>query len=78
MRLEECKALWAANQSVDHPDVSLPHGWHLNCDRMPVPPAPLVEPRVNAEIHRRICNLPQALWEDRHYRNRQSWYNFLT
>jgi hypothetical protein len=30
VRLEECEALWAANQSVDHPDVSLPHGWHLN------------------------------------------------
>jgi hypothetical protein len=30
MRLKECEALWAANQSVKHPDVSVPHGWHLN------------------------------------------------
>jgi hypothetical protein len=42
MRLEECEALWAANQSVDHLDVSLPHGWHVNPVRVPVPPAPPV------------------------------------
>jgi hypothetical protein len=40
VRLEECEALWAANQSFDHPDVSLPQGWHLNRARLSVSPAP--------------------------------------
>jgi hypothetical protein len=48
VRLEKCEALWAANQSVDHPDVSLPHGWHLNRSRVPVPPALPVGPRLDA------------------------------
>jgi hypothetical protein len=34
--LEECKQLWAANQSVDHHDVGLPHCWHLNRARVSV------------------------------------------
>jgi hypothetical protein len=67
--LEECEALWAAKQSVDHPDISLPHGWHLNRARVPVPPAPPFGLRLDAEIHRHICNLPQMLREDRQYRN---------
>jgi hypothetical protein len=77
VRLDECEALWAANQSVDHPDVSLPHGWHLNRAKVPVPPMPPVGPRLDAEIRHRICNLPQSLREDRQYQNRQFWYNFL-
>jgi hypothetical protein len=56
--LEECEALWAANQSVDHPDVSLPHDWHLNRVRVSVPPVPSVGPRLDAKIRRRIRNLP--------------------
>jgi hypothetical protein len=28
--LEECEAIWAANQSIDHDGVYLSHGWHLN------------------------------------------------
>jgi hypothetical protein len=60
------------NQSVDHPDVSLPHSWHLNPARVPVPPAP-VGPRLDAEIRRRIRNLPQLLREDRKYRNIRFW-----
>jgi hypothetical protein len=58
VRLEECEALWAANQSVNHPDVSLPHGWHLNHARVSVLLAPPVGPRLDAEIRRRISNLP--------------------
>jgi hypothetical protein len=64
MRLEECEALWAANLSVDHPHVSLPHGWHLNPARVPVPLAPLVGPRLDVEIHRRIRNLPQSVCDE--------------
>jgi hypothetical protein len=58
VRLEEGEALWAANQRVDHPDVSLPHGWHLNLTRVPVPSAPPMGPRLDAEIRCRIRNLP--------------------
>jgi hypothetical protein len=75
--LEECEAVWAANQSVDHNDVFLPHGWHLNRARVPVPLAPPAGLKLDAEIRCRIRNFPQALREDRHYRNRQLWYNFL-
>jgi hypothetical protein len=59
--LEECEALWEANQSVDHPDVSLPHDWHLNLVRVPNPPTSPVGPRLDAEMHCRICNLPQSM-----------------
>jgi hypothetical protein len=37
MSLEECEQLWQDNKGIDHPDVSLPHGWHLNRARVPVP-----------------------------------------
>jgi hypothetical protein len=75
--LEECKALWVANQSVDHHDVCLPHGWHLNRARVPVLAPPPTGPKLDAEIQHRIWNLPEVLRLDRKYRNRQFWYNFL-
>jgi hypothetical protein len=56
--LEECEMLWAENQNVDHNDVSLPHGWHLNRARVPVPPPHPVGPKLDAEIRRCIRNLP--------------------
>jgi hypothetical protein len=71
--LEECEALRAANQSVDHHDVCLPHGWHLNRARVPVPPPPPAGPKMDAEIRRSIRNLPEALRLERKYRNRQLW-----
>jgi hypothetical protein len=74
---EECEALWAANQSVDHHDVCLPHGWHLNRASVSVPPPPSVGPKLDVEIWRHIQNLPEALRLDRKYQNRQFWYNFL-
>jgi hypothetical protein len=76
--LKECEELWAAKQSIDHADVTLLHGWHLNRASMPVPPPPEVGPKLDAEIRRRIGNLPEALWLNRMYRNRQYWYDFLT
>jgi hypothetical protein len=75
--LKECEALWAANQSIDHPDVSLPHGWHLDPARVLVPPVPPVGPRLDAEMCRRIRNLPQSMRQDRKYRNRRYWWDFL-
>jgi hypothetical protein len=68
--LEECEALWAANQSVDHHDVSLPHGWHLNRARVLVPPPPPAGLKLDAEIRRHNLNLPEALRFDRKYWNR--------
>jgi hypothetical protein len=69
--LEECGALWVNNQSIDHHDVGLPHGWHLNRARVSVPPPLPAGPKLNAETRRRILNLPEALRLDRKYRNRQ-------
>jgi hypothetical protein len=75
---EECGALWEANQSVDHPDISLPHGWHLNIARVPVPP-PLEEgPKLDAEIRCHIKKLPEPMRYERMYQNPQFWYDFLT
>jgi hypothetical protein len=34
-------------------------------------------PRLDAEMRRRIRNLPQSLQEDRKYRNRRFWWDFL-
>jgi hypothetical protein len=73
--LEECEALWAANQSIDHHHVCL--GWYLNRARVSVPPSPPAGLKLDAEIRRRIRNLPEALRLDRKYRNRQFWYDFL-
>jgi hypothetical protein len=74
--LEECEQLWAANQIVDHHNVGLPHGWHLNCARVQVP-APPAGRKLDAEICRRIRNLPEAVRHEHKYRNRQFWYDFL-
>jgi hypothetical protein len=59
--LEECEQLWAANQSFDHQDVGLPHDWHLNRARVPVSPPPTAGPKLDAQIRRRIQNLPKTL-----------------
>jgi hypothetical protein len=74
--LEECEALCASNQSVDHHDVGLAHGWHLNRARVPVlpPPAGL---KLDAEICPHIHNLHEVLQLGRKYPNRQFWYDFL-
>jgi hypothetical protein len=60
----------ASKQSIDHHDVGFPHGWHLNRARVSVPP-PSAGPKLDAEIRRRIRNLPEAMRHDRKYRNRQ-------
>jgi hypothetical protein len=45
---------------------------------VPVLPAPPVGPRLDVEIRRRIRNHPQSVREDRLYRNRRFWYDFLS
>jgi hypothetical protein len=74
---EECEALWEANKSVDHPDVSLPHGLYLNCARVPVLPPPEARRKLDAEIYRRIRNLPEQMSYEHMYQNPQFWYDFL-
>jgi hypothetical protein len=74
---DECEALWEANLSVDHPDISLPHGWHLNCARVSVLPPPDTGPKLDAEMRCWIRKVPEAMRCDRMYQNRQFWYDFL-
>jgi hypothetical protein len=72
--LEECERLWQDNEGINHLDVSLPHGWHLNHARVAVPEK---GPRLTAEIRRRIQILPDSLHCERKYQNPQFWYDFL-
>jgi hypothetical protein len=65
--LDECEQLWEANEGVDHPNVSLPHGWHVKRARVPVPQVPEKGPDLDAEIRRRIQNLPEHLRCERKY-----------
>jgi hypothetical protein len=74
---KECEALWEANNSVENPDVSLPHGWHLNRVRVPVPPSPEAGPKLDTEMRHRVRNLLEAMRCDRMYQNRQFLYDFL-
>jgi hypothetical protein len=67
--LQECEQVGEDNESVNHPDVGLPHGWHLDCARLPVPPVPEEGPKLDAEIHRRIQNFPDQLRCERKYQN---------
>jgi hypothetical protein len=50
--LEECEALWEANESVDHLNIGLPHYWHLNRARVSVPPPPEPGPKLDVKICR--------------------------
>jgi hypothetical protein len=77
MPLEECEALWKANESVDHPNVGLPHDWHLNRARVSVPPPPEVGLKLDVEICRRNRKLPEPMRCERMYENPQFWYDFL-
>jgi hypothetical protein len=77
MLKEECKVLWEGNESVDHPDVSLPHGWHLNHARVPIPPPLEAGPKLDAEISHRVHKLPHLMRYERMHQNPQFWYHFL-
>jgi hypothetical protein len=77
MPLEEREQLWQDNKGIDHPDVSLPHDWHLNHANVLVPPVPEEGPKLTAEIRRSIQNLPELLRCKRMYQNPQFWYDFL-
>jgi hypothetical protein len=74
MPLEECEQLWETNESVDHPDVGLPHGWCQGAN----PAVPEAGPKLDAEIRRLIRNLPESMRCDRMYQKPQLWYDFLS
>jgi hypothetical protein len=38
----ECRHRWCKREGITHPDASLPGSWHLNLERVPVPPTPRV------------------------------------
>jgi hypothetical protein len=61
--------LWQDNKGIDHPDVSLPHEWHLNHANVLVLPVPEEGPKLTAEIRRSIQNLPELLRCKRMYQN---------
>jgi hypothetical protein len=73
----ECQRRWRKGEGIAHPHVSLPDGWHLNIERVPVPPAPTTGPVFDAEVRRRVDNLPQALRHERLYRTDFFWRGFL-
>jgi hypothetical protein len=58
--LEECEQRWRDWEGIDHNDVYLPAGWHLNRARMSVP-------QLTAEVNHRIRNHSEALRCDRKY-----------
>jgi hypothetical protein len=68
---EECEALWEANESIDHPNVGLPHGWHLNRVRVSVPPPPKAGQKLDVKVRRRIRKLPEPMCFERMYLNTQ-------
>lgn len=43
------------------PDVNMPHGWHLNPDRVPVPPVQAIGHAREVETHRRHAQIPSDL-----------------
>jgi hypothetical protein len=67
--LEECEQLREDNESINHPNVGLPHGRYLNHARVPVSPVPEKGPKLDAEILRRIQNLPEPQRYERKYQN---------
>jgi hypothetical protein len=70
--LDECER-WRDGEGIDHNDVSLPTGWHLNRARAPIQPGA----KLTTEIRRRIRDLPEPLHCERKYQNEQFWYDFL-
>jgi hypothetical protein len=68
---EECEELCEANESVDHPDISLPHSWQLNRARVPVPPPSEPGSKLDAEIRRRVWKLPEPTCYEHMYQSPQ-------
>jgi hypothetical protein len=61
MPVFDCHRLWKDGVGVGHHDVSLPAGWHLNQERVPVPPATQDGLTLEAKMRRCLSKLPQAL-----------------
>jgi hypothetical protein len=62
---------------IDHHDVTLPAGRHLNMDRVLVPLVPKRGSKLTADGRCRVNNLPEATRFDRKYQNGEFWHDFL-
>ena len=58
MRVRDARWHWRTGTPLHQRDVHLPHGWHLNRGRVPVPPVPPEGPARDAEIERHRLLLP--------------------
>ena len=78
VRVEECWWHWNNATPVYWPDVHLPDDWHLNPQRIPVPPIPASGRSRAVEIARRRRLLPPDLYNDPAYapasRNWDRWF----
>lgn len=64
VRKEDCQWYWDHATPLPWPDVKLPDNWHLNPQRIPVPPMPASERAQAEEIERRRRRLPTRLRND--------------
>jgi hypothetical protein len=64
VRKEDCQWYWDHATPLPWPDVKLPEHWHLNPQRIPVPPMPTSERARDEEIERRRRRLPAELRND--------------
>jgi hypothetical protein len=66
----------AGGERVDHHDVPLPARWHLNMEKVSVPPAPKKGERLREEIRRRVNNFPQVVRFNMKYQSEDFWHDF--
>ena len=72
----ECQWRWEHGVGCEYPDVNLPTGWHLNTERVPVPPPPKGA-ALQVEAERRRRNLPPTMRRRPVYRRLAYWAAFL-
>ena len=79
VRREDCEWYWEHACPLPWPDVKLPEFWHLNPQRIPVPPMPTSERARDLEVERRRKRLPASLRDDPAYvadsPNWDTWFN---
>ena len=67
VRKEDCQWYWDHAVPLPWPDVKLPEHWHLNPQRIPVPPMPTSKRARDLEVERRRSRLPASLLNDPAY-----------
>ena len=78
VRKEDCQWYWDHAVPLPWPDAKLPEHWHLNPQRIPVPPIPMSDRAREEEIERRRRRLPRELRNDPAFaatsRNWTEWF----